>query len=70
MLKNVSMPLKNHDISSAIAVTASEISSATFVKKIAVEREDLKLHWKFLEVINESVIYKLLWCFTDSRRRT
>ena len=70
MLKNVSMPLKNDDISSAIAVTASEISSATFVKKIAVEREDLKLHWKFLEVINKSVIYKLLKCFTDSRRRT
>lgn len=60
MLKNVSTPLKNDDISSAIAVTASEISSATFVKKIAVEREDLKLHWKFLEVINKSVIYKLL----------
>lgn len=60
MLKNVSMPLKNDDISNAIAVTASEISSATFVKKIAVEREDLKLRWKFLEVINKSVIYKLL----------
>ena len=44
LLKNISMPLKGRDMSSAIAVTASKIWSATIVKRIAVE--DLKLHRK------------------------
>ena len=70
------------DISSAIAQSAPDllkvvaILSDTTVRRSAVDREDLKPHWKsekkatFLQVINNSIIYKFFKDFTNHRKKT